>query len=75
MRSSAATEDLADASFAGQQDNFLGVMGIDDVLDAVRRCWASLWTDRAVDYRRVHCGFAMHCRGTPLVLDSADHLT
>ncbi|MFT3886600.1 MAG: PEP/pyruvate-binding domain-containing protein [Arachnia sp.] len=52
VRSSATAEDLAEASFAGQQDTYLGVTGIDDVLDAVRRCWASLWTDRAVDYRR-----------------------
>lgn len=52
VRSSATAEDLADASFAGQQDTYLGVLGIEAVLDAVRRCWASLWTDRAVDYRR-----------------------
>ncbi len=52
VRSSATAEDLADASFAGQQDTYLGVLGIDELLDAVRRCWASLWTDRAVDYRR-----------------------
>ncbi len=52
VRSSATAEDLADASFAGQQDTYLGVLGIDWLLDAVRRCWASLWTDRAVDYRR-----------------------
>ncbi|MDF1488434.1 PEP/pyruvate-binding domain-containing protein [Tessaracoccus caeni] len=52
VRSSATAEDLANASFAGQQDTYLGVNGIDAVLDAVRRCWASLWTDRAVDYRR-----------------------
>ncbi len=52
VRSSATAEDLADASFAGQQDTYLGVLGIDELLDAVRRCWASLWTDRAADYRR-----------------------
>ncbi|MGO1592133.1 MAG: PEP/pyruvate-binding domain-containing protein [Ancrocorticia sp.] len=52
VRSSATAEDLADASFAGQQDTYLGVIGIEAVLDAVRHCWASLWTDRAVDYRR-----------------------
>ena len=51
VRSSATAEDLAEASFAGQQDTFLGVVGADAVLDAVRRCWASLWTDRAVSYR------------------------
>ena len=39
------------ASFAGQQDTYLNVVGVDAVLDAVRRCWASLWTDRAVAYR------------------------
>ena len=54
VRSSATAEDLPTASFAGQQDTFLGVLGADAVLDAVRRCWASLWTDRAVDYRAEH---------------------
>lgn len=52
VRSSATAEDLPGAAFAGQQDTFLNVVGIDAVLDAVRRCWASLWTDRAVSYRR-----------------------
>jgi pyruvate,water dikinase len=51
VRSSATAEDLPFASFAGQQDSFLGIVGADAVLDAVRRCWASLWTDRAVAYR------------------------
>lgn len=51
VRSSATTEDLPEAAFAGQQDTFLNVVGEDDVLDAVRRCWASLWSERAVDYR------------------------
>lgn len=51
VRSSATAEDLPFASFAGQQDTFLNVVGADEVLDAVRRCWASLWTDRAVAYR------------------------
>ena len=51
VRSSATAEDLPFASFAGQQDTFLDVVGADDVIQAVRRCWASLWTDRAVAYR------------------------
>jgi phosphohistidine swiveling domain-containing protein len=51
VRSSATAEDLAFASFAGQQDTYLNIIGGNAVLDAVRRCWASLWTDRAVDYR------------------------
>ena len=51
VRSSATAEDLPDASFAGQQDTYLGVAGVENVLDAVHRCWASLWTDRAVVYR------------------------
>lgn len=54
VRSSATAEDLPFASFAGQQDTFLNVVGADAVLDAVRRCWASLWTDRAVAYRATH---------------------
>ncbi|GAT65624.1 phosphoenolpyruvate synthase [Planomonospora sphaerica] len=51
VRSSATAEDLPDASFAGQQDTFLNVVGPEAVLEAVRHCWASLWTDRAVAYR------------------------
>ena len=51
VRSSATAEDLPFASFAGQQDTYLNIVGADAVLDAVRRCWASLWTDRAVSYR------------------------
>src|SRR5829696_2646892 len=51
VRSSATAEDLPFASFAGQQDTYLNVVGVESVLDAVRRCWASLWTDRAVSYR------------------------
>ncbi|MBT2585085.1 PEP/pyruvate-binding domain-containing protein [Arthrobacter sp. ISL-95] len=51
VRSSATAEDLPFASFAGQQDTFLNVVGVDAVLEAVSRCWASLWTDRAVSYR------------------------
>jgi hypothetical protein len=51
VRSSATAEDLPYASFAGQQDTYLNIVGVDALLDAVRRCWASLWTDRAVSYR------------------------
>ena len=52
VRSSATAEDLPQAAFAGQQDTYLNVTGPRDLLDAVRRCWASLWTDRAIAYRR-----------------------
>ncbi len=51
VRSSATAEDLPSASFAGQQETSLNVVGIETVLDAVQRCFASLWTDRAVSYR------------------------
>jgi rifampicin phosphotransferase len=51
VRSSATAEDLPQASFAGQQDTYLNVAGFESLLDAVLRCWASLWTDRAVSYR------------------------
>ncbi len=54
VRSSATAEDLAYASFAGQQDTYLNVVGSEALLDAVRRCWASLWTDRAVSYRNAN---------------------
>ena len=51
VRSSATAEDLPFASFAGQQDTYLNVVGGDALLEAVKNCWASLWTDRAVSYR------------------------
>lgn len=51
VRSSATAEDLPGASFAGQQETCLNVIGADAVLAAARRCWASLWSDRAVAYR------------------------
>ena len=54
VRSSATAEDLPEASFAGQQDTILDVEGDDALLDAVRRCWASLWNERAVSYRATH---------------------
>jgi rifampicin phosphotransferase len=51
VRSSATAEDLPEASFAGQQDTYLNVCGLADLLVAVRDCWASLWTARAMAYR------------------------
>lgn len=57
VRSSATAEDLPDASFAGQQETFLNVSGIDDVLDKIRLVFASLYNDRAISYR-VHKGFS-----------------
>jgi pyruvate, water dikinase len=57
VRSSATAEDLPDASFAGQQETFLNVVGIDDVLHKIREVFASLYNDRAISYR-VHKGFA-----------------
>jgi pyruvate,water dikinase len=51
VRSSATAEDLPDASFAGQQDTFLWVVGADAVIDRVRACWASLFNARAISYR------------------------
>ncbi|WP_059412807.1 phosphoenolpyruvate synthase [Cupriavidus basilensis] len=57
VRSSATAEDLPDASFAGQQESYLNVSGIDDVLDKIRHVFASLYNDRAISYR-VHKGFA-----------------
>ncbi|HET8940859.1 MAG TPA: phosphoenolpyruvate synthase, partial [Rudaea sp.] len=56
VRSSATAEDLPDASFAGQQETFLNVTGIDDVLHTVKEVFASLYNDRAIAYR-VHQGF------------------
>ncbi len=51
VRSSATTEDLPYASFAGQQETYLNILRIEAVLTAVQHCWASLWTERAVSYR------------------------
>ncbi|KNB18947.1 pyruvate, water dikinase [Fusarium oxysporum f. sp. lycopersici 4287] len=53
VRSSATAEDLPDASFAGQQETYLNVQGDDALLDACRRCYASLFTDRAISYRQI----------------------
>lgn len=54
VRSSATAEDLPGMSFAGQQDSYLNMRGEEMVLDAVGRCWASLWTARAIGYRAHH---------------------
>ena len=51
VRSSATAEDLPDASFAGQQDTYLWVVGADEVIEKVRACWASLFNARAISYR------------------------
>jgi pyruvate,water dikinase len=51
VRSSATAEDLPGASFAGQQDTYLNIRGEQDLLEAIRHCWASLWTARAMTYR------------------------
>jgi rifampicin phosphotransferase len=51
VRSSATAEDLPGAAFAGQQDTYLNVVGEAAVVDAVQRCWGSLWTERAIAYR------------------------
>ncbi len=53
VRSSATAEDLPDASFAGQQDTFLNINGVQDVINAVHKCFASLFTDRAISYRTI----------------------
>jgi pyruvate,water dikinase len=54
VRSSATAEDLPEASFAGQQETFLNVSGDDELLEACRQCYASLFTDRAIAYRQQH---------------------
>jgi len=59
VRSSATAEDLPDASFAGQQETFLNVVGIEEVLHKMKEVFASLYNDRAISYR-VHKGFAHH---------------
>ncbi|MGJ9404961.1 phosphoenolpyruvate synthase [Nesterenkonia aurantiaca] len=59
VRSSATAEDLPDASFAGQQETYLNIGGVDNLLSAIRRVFASLYNDRAIAYR-VHHGFTHH---------------
>jgi rifampicin phosphotransferase len=54
VRSSATAEDLPEAAFAGQQETFLNVIGCQALLEAVRACWASLWSERAILYRAHH---------------------
>lgn len=56
VRSSATAEDLPDASFAGQQESFLNIQGLDNILHAIKEVFASLYNDRAISYR-VHKGF------------------
>ncbi len=56
VRSSATAEDLPEASFAGQQETYLNVSGIDNILNSIRKVYASLYNDRAISYR-VHQGF------------------
>lgn len=86
VRSSATAEDLPTASFAGQQDSFLDVVGADAVVEAVRRCWASLFTDRAItyrlrngfDHRQVHMAVVVQAMVAPRasgVLFTADPMT
>jgi phosphohistidine swiveling domain-containing protein len=74
VRSSATAEDLPFASFAGQQDTYLNIVGVEAVLDAVHRCWASLWTDRAVVYRAtngIDHGTARLAVGVQRLVDAA----
>jgi phosphohistidine swiveling domain-containing protein len=67
VRSSSTAEDLPEASFAGQLNTYLNVVGPDALLAAVRRCWASLWTERAVAYRADH-GIDQHSVGIAVVV-------
>lgn len=67
VRSSGTAEDLADASFAGQHDTYLDIRGATEVLVAVQRCWASLWTARALNYRHRH-GFDQATVGIAVVV-------
>jgi len=74
VRSSATAEDLPEASFAGQQASFLNIRGIDDLLDACRQCYASLFTDRAISYREAqnfdHLKIALSI-GVQLMVDAS----
>lgn len=69
VRSSGTAEDLEGASFAGQHDTYLHIRGSEDVIDAVKRCWASLWTARATAYRQ-HKGFGQGEVGIAVVVQT-----
>jgi pyruvate,water dikinase len=69
VRSSGTAEDLEGASFAGQHDTYLHIRGAEEVIDAVKRCWASLWTARATAYRE-HKGFAQDEVGIAVVVQT-----
>ena len=69
VRSSATAEDLPDASFAGQQETYLNVHGLDNLLDAIRQVFASLYNDRAISYR-VHKGFTSTRSRCPLLCNA-----
>ena len=75
VRSSATAEDQPDASFAGQQDTYLWIRGADSVVNHVVRCWASLYTDRAISYRHEngypHADVAMSVAVQQMVLPKA----
>ena len=67
VRSSATTEDLGGAAFAGQHETFLHCIGADDIVDKLRRCWASLWSGRAVAYRH-NAGFDVEATSMAVVV-------
>lgn len=69
VRSSATAEDLPEASFAGQQDTYLNIRGVDQILEQVRSCWASLWNAEAISYREKQ-GFAHHSVHLCVVIQS-----
>ena len=67
VRSSGTAEDLPGASFAGQHESYLNLVGVDAVATAIRNCWASLFTDRAVQYRQRH-GIGRHGIGMAVIV-------
>ena len=67
VRSSGTAEDLPGHSFAGQHDSYLGIANLDDCIEAVRKCWASLWTERAYEYRERN-GFDHHNIGMAVIV-------
>ena len=69
VRSSATAEDLPDQSFAGQYDTYLGITDLDECLAAVKQCWASLWTERAWDYRQQN-GFDQRAVGMAVIVQA-----
>jgi len=72
IRSSATVEDMQTASFAGQYESYLNIIGVDSILEAVKRCWGSLWMPRAIRYRSLNDVYSTHVGMAVLIQEMVD---